>query len=181
MSSGPLTQLFQGPTLSGRRACSRMAPTRWAPLGALNRVYLNIGTFSEEWLLHFNALVGGKPVTPIAIATARRNSAYFAATENQTLDVARFFLRTTDPHRLKDAPGGAAYLTETPQQIAQGKNVFAETCARCHSSKAPTPPPTVLQSGPVRREDVPGLLERVLGVDRDGRVQGADARDRQRG
>ena len=37
-------------------------------LGALNRVYLNIGTFSEEWLLHFNALVGGKRVTPIAIA-----------------------------------------------------------------------------------------------------------------
>ena len=30
-------------------------------LGALNRVYLNIGLFSEEWLLHFNPLVGGKP------------------------------------------------------------------------------------------------------------------------
>ena len=29
-------------------------------LGALNRVYLNIGLFSEEWLLHFNPLVGGK-------------------------------------------------------------------------------------------------------------------------
>ena len=114
-------------------------------LGALNRVYLNIGTFSEEWLLHFNPLVGGKPVTPIAIETARRNSAYFAATENQTLDMARFFLRTTDPHHLKDAPGGQAYLTETPQQVAQGRTVFAETCARCHSSKAPTPPPTVLQ------------------------------------
>ena len=24
-------------------------------LGALNRVYINIGLFSEEWLLHFNA------------------------------------------------------------------------------------------------------------------------------
>ena len=29
-------------------------------LGALNRVYMNIGLFSEEWLTHFNALVGGK-------------------------------------------------------------------------------------------------------------------------
>ena len=29
---------------------------RWS---ALNRVYLNIGLFSEEWLLHFNPLLGG--------------------------------------------------------------------------------------------------------------------------
>ena len=41
-------------------------------LGALNRVYLNIGLFSEEWLLHFNPVVGGKTITPIPIATARR-------------------------------------------------------------------------------------------------------------
>ena len=40
-------------------------------LGALNRVFLNIGLFSEEWLLHFNALVGGKPISPIKIAVAR--------------------------------------------------------------------------------------------------------------
>src|SRR5580658_1141185 len=38
-------------------------------LGALNRVYLNIGLFSEEWLLHFNAVAGGKPISPIPIAT----------------------------------------------------------------------------------------------------------------
>ena len=53
-------------------------------LGALNRVYLNIGLFSEEWLLHFNALVGGKPISPIEIAEAARNSAYWQATEGQT-------------------------------------------------------------------------------------------------
>ena len=57
-------------------------------LGALNRVYLNIGTFSEEWLLHFNPLVGGKPITPIEIEVARENSAYFKATEAQTFDMA---------------------------------------------------------------------------------------------
>ena len=34
-------------------------------LGALNRVYINIGTISEEWLLHFNPVVGGKPISPI--------------------------------------------------------------------------------------------------------------------
>ena len=50
-------------------------------LGALNRVYLNIGLFSEEWLLHFNPVVGGKPITPIEIAVAQKNSGYWQATE----------------------------------------------------------------------------------------------------
>ena len=50
-------------------------------LGALNRVYLNIGLFSEEWLLHFNPVAGGKPITPIEIAVAQRNSSYWQATE----------------------------------------------------------------------------------------------------
>ena len=52
-------------------------------LGALNRVYINIGLFSEEWLRHFNAVVGGKPITPIEIATAERNSGYWRRTESQ--------------------------------------------------------------------------------------------------
>ena len=143
-SSGPLTQFFQPPNVVWTPRVLKDGADSVGALGALNRVYLNIGTFSEEWLLHFNALVGGKPVTPIPIDVSRRNSAYFAATETQNPDVARFFLRTTDPHRLKDAPGGAAYLPETPEQINRGKTVFAETCARCHSSKAPTPPPDVL-------------------------------------
>ena len=109
-------------------------------LGALNRVYLNIGTFSEEWLLHFNALVGGKPITPIEISVARKNSAYFAATEAQTPATALFFLKTTEPHHLKDAPGGAEYLKKDEGLVPHGKEVFAERCARCHSSKVPAPP-----------------------------------------
>src|SRR5207248_7424448 len=63
-------------------------------LGALNRVYLNIGLFSEEWLLHFNPLVGGTKVTPIEISVARKNSAYWEATEAQTLYMAEFFLKS---------------------------------------------------------------------------------------
>ena len=48
-------------------------------LGSLNRVYVNIGLFSEEWLTHFNALVGGKPITPIQIKVARAHSSYWQA------------------------------------------------------------------------------------------------------
>lgn len=108
-------------------------------LGALNRVYLNIGLFSEEWLLHFNPLVGGKEVTPITIETARKNSAYWEATEMQTPDMALFFLKATPPHKLAEAPGGQAFLSTDQAQLDRGKVVFAENCARCHSSKLPTP------------------------------------------
>jgi hypothetical protein len=108
-------------------------------LGALNRVYLNIGLFSEEWLLHFNAVAGGKPISPILISVAEKNSAYWQATEAGTPSTALFFLKAAQPHHLKDAPGGAKYLTADPAVLDRGKTVFAETCARCHSSKAPQP------------------------------------------
>src|SRR4029078_2673412 len=41
---------------------------------------------------------------------------------------------------LKDAPDGAKYLTDSPQTLDRGKVVFAERCARCHSSKLPDLP-----------------------------------------
>ena len=135
--SGPLTQFYEKPDTVWTPRVLKDGADSVGALGALNRVYLNIGTFSEEWLLHFNALVGGKRVTPITIADSRRNSAYFAATENQTLAMAEFFLKTTAPHHLNDAPGADQYLTKDKAVLARGKTVFAETCARCHSSKLP--------------------------------------------
>ncbi len=110
-------------------------------LGALNRVYLNIGLFSEEWLLHFNAVVGGKTISPIPIATAQKNSVYWQATEVGNVNTALFFLKAAQPDLLKDAPGGATYHTADAATLDRGKNVFADTCARCHSSKAPPLPP----------------------------------------
>ena len=86
------------------RSSSTAPDTTWTPrvlkdgsdsvgaLGALNRVYLNIGLFSEEWLLHFRPLIGGRPISPIKIADAQKNSVYWQATELQTPDMARFFL-----------------------------------------------------------------------------------------
>jgi hypothetical protein len=109
-------------------------------LGALNRVYLNIGLFSEEWLLHFNPVVGGRPISPIRIADAQKNSSYWQATEAGTPDTALYFLKSSIPDRLKDTPDGGKYLTDSPAVIDRGKTVFAETCARCHSSKAPPIP-----------------------------------------
>ena len=140
VSSGPLTKFFTAPDIVQTPRVLKDGSDSVGALAALNRVYLNIGTFSEEWLLHFNALVGGREITPITVKVSRENSSYFAATENQTLDTAKFFLKTTDPHLLKDAPGGAAHLTNDQTVLKRGKVAFAERCARCHSSKGPTPP-----------------------------------------
>lgn len=106
-------------------------------LGALNRVYVNIGLFSEEWMLHFIPLLGGPKITPILISDAEKNSSYWKATEAQTPDVALFFLASAKPDLLKDAPGGPALMTADLTQVDRGKIVFAENCARCHSSKLP--------------------------------------------
>ena len=106
-------------------------------LGALNRVYVNIGLFSEEWMLHFVPLLGGSKITPILIADAEKNSSYWKATEAQTTDVALFFLASAKPDLLSKAPGGAAFMTTSAEQLTRGKEVFAESCARCHSSKLP--------------------------------------------
>ncbi len=106
-------------------------------LGALNRVFVNIGLFSEEWLLHFKPLLGGPKTSPFEIAVAEKNSSFWKATEAQTPDLALFFLATARPDRLANAPGGAAYLTRDEAQLNHGEEVFAERCARCHSSKLP--------------------------------------------
>jgi hypothetical protein len=137
VKEGPLTQFFQAPDTVWTPRVLKDGADSVGALGALNRVYINIGLFSEEWLEHFNPLIGGKRITPIEISVARKNSVYWQATEAQTPAMALFFLKSTAPHHLKDAPGGAAYLTKDPSVLQRGKVVFAERCARCHSSKIP--------------------------------------------
>lgn len=139
VASGPLTEFFQKPSTVWTTRVLKDGSDSVGLLGALNRVYLNIGLFSEEWLLHFNPVVGGKEISPIEIATAQRNSSYWNATEAQTPATALFFLKAAQPDRLRDAPGGARYLTQDEAVLARGRTAFAERCARCHSSKIPTP------------------------------------------
>ena len=138
VQSGPLTEFYHKPEVQTPRVLKDGSDSVGA-LGALNRVYLNIGLFSEEWLLHFNPLVGGKPITPIEISVAEKNSSYWKATEAQTFLLAQFLLKAGRPDHLRDAPGGAQYLTAATRVLDRGKEVFAERCARCHSSKLPKP------------------------------------------
>ena len=131
-----LSGLFQAPDTVLTSRVLKDGSDSVGALGALNRVFLNIGLFSEEWLLHFNPLVGGKRITPIPIDTAEKNSSYWKATEQQTADMALFFLKTAQPDKLADTPHGKANPPEAGK-LDRGKIAFAENCARCHSSKQP--------------------------------------------
>jgi hypothetical protein len=150
------THFWGKETLKGGELNNKQLPdyfnppnTSWSPrvlkdgsdsvgvLGALNRVYLNIGLYSEEWMKHFNPFFGGKKITPIEIATAERNSVYWRATEAGTPNMAKFLIKAGQPDRLTDVPEGKQYLTADAAVLTRGKTVFAETCARCHSSKLP--------------------------------------------
>ena len=149
-------KLWGKETLKGGELLNRQLPgffdppnTSWSPrvlkdgsdsvgvMGALNRVYINIGLYSEEWMRHFNPFFGGKPIDAIPIATAEKNSAYWRATEAGTPFMAEFLLKAGQPDLLTDAPGGQKYLTADAATLERGKKAFAETCARCHSSKLP--------------------------------------------
>jgi hypothetical protein len=137
VKSGPLTEFYKAPdTVFTPRVLKDGADSVGA-LGALNRVFINIGLFSEDWLTHFNPLIGGKPITPIKITQSRKNSVYWQANEAQTPDLALFFVAGTRPDLLKNAPGGEQKITKDAAVLARGKEVFAERCARCHSSKLP--------------------------------------------
>ncbi len=138
-AASPLAQFFQPPSTVWTPRVLKDGSDSVGALGALNRVFVNIGLFSEEWLEHFIPFVGGTKFTPFEISVARRNSSYWNATEAQTPDVALFFLATAKPDYLKDAPGGRAYLSADKAELERGKVVFAERCARCHSSKLPEP------------------------------------------
>jgi len=140
IKDGPLTGFFAKPDTTWTPHVLKDGADSVGLLGALNRVYLNIGLFSEEWLLHFNAVAGGKTITPIRIAVAQKNSSYWQATEAGTPNTALFFLKAAQPDHLKDAPDGAQYLASDAAMLEHGKEVFADTCARCHSSKAPPLP-----------------------------------------
>ena len=141
-----LSQFFQKPDTVMTPRVLKDGADSVGLLGALNRVFINIGLFSEEWTLHFNPLVGGKKITPIRIEDAEKNSSYWNATVNQTADVALFFLKTAKPDSLKNAAGGEKYLTADKAIIERGKIAFANYCARCHSSKVPAAPANVNDS-----------------------------------
>jgi hypothetical protein len=135
----PLASFFEAPDQVYTMRVLKDGSDSVGVIAALNRVYINIGLFSEEWLLHFRPLLGGTTVTPIEVKNVRKNSVYWQATEAQTFDMAAFLVRAGKPHHLSDVEGRPAPSNDAAA-VETGKIAFAERCARCHSSKLPTPP-----------------------------------------
>ena len=104
---------------------------------ALDRVFVNIGTFGEEWLNCHNPILGVRAQKPFSIAYAQKHSVYWRATEQRTPNLASFLVKASAPMPLREAPGGDNYLTTDQTLLDRGKIVFAETCLACHSSKRP--------------------------------------------
>ena len=78
--------------------------------GASLRVYANIGMCSDYWLTLHDPVMGRKPQQPFVIDTARQTCEDWRNTEAR-MENAEAFLKTIGPMRLKDAPGGASFLS----------------------------------------------------------------------
>jgi hypothetical protein len=128
--------------------------------GALARVHLNIGLFSERWITLCNILIGFKDQKPFKLADMKKNSVNWQTTEINVDYLAKFFLKSTGPMRLKDAPGGKQMGALKGEgvpwapELAAGRKVFAERCIICHSSKQPNG----LDGAPSGPEKVPGPM-----------------------
>jgi hypothetical protein len=114
--------------------------------GALARVYLNIGTFPEEWSRCDNPIIGFKPQKPFALATVQKNSVYWRAGVRYRVPyLAAYFTHAdfksgqsiSQPMKLAHAPGGAGILAAEQEAAGKGREVFLDHCAICHSSKQP--------------------------------------------
>ena len=118
---------------------------------AVQRVYFNIGSCSEQcWVNHITDLYQADPQhrgfgqTPFDIGQCRRDCANFRAIEDRLDDVVAFLLtaRPTDLYKARGFEDPDDLAVELNQEFGEdavdrGRLVFAETCARCHSSQSP--------------------------------------------
>jgi len=75
--------------------------------GALARVYLNIGTFWEQWIRIHNPLVGFEPQKPFKIKDCEDHSVYWQATQERVAPLRDYFLKISAPMPLLAAMGAS--------------------------------------------------------------------------
>lgn len=159
----PYWDLLQGAKLLDRVKGSNDGP-RYVPRvlfdgadsigawGALARVYLNIGTYWEQWIHLHNPLVGVEPQKPFKIKDCEENSVYWEATQERVAPLRDYFLKISAPMPLLAAQGAGQKATPVKEaeatgflarekgrridvaQLARGRKVFANNCIACHSS-----------------------------------------------
>ncbi|MGH7230546.1 MAG: cytochrome c, partial [Nitrospiraceae bacterium] len=116
---------------------------------AVQRVYFNIGSCSEEsWVNHLTDLRQVDPSqrnfdqTAFDIGQARRDCAQFRAIEDRLDDVVNFLLsaRPADLYKARGLKNPRDLVEQLDKEfgagsVDRGKAVFAQNCARCHSSQ----------------------------------------------
>lgn len=106
--------------------------------GALARVYLNIGTFYEEWATCHNPIIGFKPQRPFSIEVCQRNSVYWQTNERYRVPyLAAYFTQ-------KYAPKPAAQPASPPTPVATvsteekpASNTLVAPATQSHTSTQP--------------------------------------------
>ncbi|AMV39724.1 hypothetical protein VT85_19990 [Planctomyces sp. SH-PL62] len=133
---------------------------------SLARVYLNIGSYWEQWIRINRLIVGFQPQEPFRIDDLDAHSVYWLATQARVGPMRDYFLRITPPMRLLDVVGDvdrtarideAALKAKAEREnrdlrtllaqerakhvdtskLAHGRKVFARNCIVCHSSIQP--------------------------------------------
>jgi len=119
-------------------------------LEAIQRVYINIGTCSEEsWINHLTDMRELDPTkrgfgqTPVNIGQLRADCSEFRAIEDRLGDIANFLLtaRPSDLYQAKGLKNNLDLIEQLDKEFGKGsvdlgKRVFAKNCARCHSSQS---------------------------------------------
>ncbi|MDN0075065.1 hypothetical protein QU481_09170 [Crenobacter sp. SG2303] len=113
--------------------------------GALLRVYLNIGAYSEQWRRVQNTIIGFTPQRPFDLPTIRAKSIYWDTTEHYRVsELESFFTyvsktgaNVTQPMKLESTADGRQRIERDRADIRPGREVFLQHCAVCHSSKQP--------------------------------------------
>ena len=137
-------------------------------LEAIQRVYFNIGSCSEQcWVNHFADMRQVDPQqrgfgqTSFDIGQCRRDCPNFRAVEDRLQNVLDFFASAesdqTDLHAARARTRQGAYtpadlVADLDREfgkgaVSRGQTVFADNCARCHSSLPES------ASGPFRNRD----------------------------
>lgn len=165
-------------------------------LEAIQRVYFNIGSCSEQcWVNHLADLRQLDPQqrgfgqTPFDIGQCRRDCPNFRAIEDRLTNILDFFLsaeahvtdlREAREHMLRASTPGARYTEQDliadlerefgDGAVARGREVFANSCARCHSSQPEAAAGQVAALDPHKLDLRTGLREDWLGNDRPSAV-----------
>lgn len=141
--------------------------------GALARVYLNIGTFHQQWIRLHRPVIGFQKQQPFKIEDCEQHSVFWHANQDRVAALRDYFLCATpgmplaaalvgetaarragelnpdDPERrqLGQQAGRTIQSHINLARLARGRRVFARNCVVCHSSIQPESIASILPAG----------------------------------